>query len=89
MNNELENLRQQIDFLDEQLLEILAKRMAIVKEVGIYKKTNGIPPLDKNRWKEVLRRKIIKANILNLSTSFVLEIYDVIHEQALEIEKNI
>lgn len=89
MNNELDNLRKKIDALDEQLLEILAKRIAVVKKVGKYKEANGIPPLDEKRWQEVIRTKILKANMLNLSESFILKIYNIIHEYALETEKNI
>jgi chorismate mutase len=43
--NELENYRKNIDELDKNLIEILAKRFEIVKKVGEYKKENNINSL--------------------------------------------
>lgn len=89
MNDTLEDWRKQIDALDEELLQILSKRIDIVRKVGLYKKENQMPPLDEERWQEVLETKLEKANILGLSKSFILKFYNAIHEYALEIERNI
>ncbi len=83
----LDNLRKQIDNVDDQLLRVLAKRMHIVREIGKYKKANDIQPLDKKRWQKVLEDKVIKAQKLHLSERFITKLYYVIHTYALEIEK--
>ena len=84
----LENLREQIDELDHELLCVLAKRMDIVREVGKYKQERGIPPLDEKRWQEVLRSKLLLALSLNISEKFIENIYNLIHEHALELEND-
>lgn len=74
----LESLRKQIDEIDEQIVSLLTKRMDIVKSVGRFKKENKIPALDKKRWREVLASK----------KGFMKKIWEIIHDEALEIEKN-
>jgi len=78
MNNELEFFRKQIDEVDEQIVNLLAKRMKVVEKVGKYKKENNIPPLDKKRWQEVIKTK----------KGFIKKIWEIIHEEALKIESH-
>lgn len=54
---ELTELRQEIDKLDGQLAGLFLKRMDVCREVGEYKKANGLPVLDAQREKELLAAK--------------------------------
>jgi len=54
--DELSLYRQEIDSLDAQLIEVLAKRFEVIKKVAKYKKDNNVQPLQSNRWQEVLSR---------------------------------
>ena len=83
----LEELRKEIDALDQEILNILEKRFTVVKQIGAIKKSNGLPVLDEKRWQEVLESKLIKARDLGLSENFIKKIYDIIHDHALELEK--
>jgi chorismate mutase len=87
MNDELKLLRKQIDALDDELLEVLAKRIAIVRKIGVLKKTHDIEPLAEQRWRDVLKDKITKAPQLYLSENFITKLYNLIHEYAIEIQK--
>ncbi|MBQ7203979.1 MAG: prephenate dehydratase [Eubacterium sp.] len=51
---ELNELRQEIDRIDEQLIPLLLKRMDISKAVAQYKVERGIPVLDAKREQEIL-----------------------------------
>ncbi len=53
---DLYKLRMEIDRVDAELLPLLLRRMDLVKEVGIYKKTNNLPILDTSREAEVLEK---------------------------------
>jgi len=86
MDSLLADWRKQIDKIDEELINVLAKRINIVREIGKYKKENGIPPLDEKRWQEVLKSKLSKACLLNISEKFIKKLYEVIHDHSLEIE---
>ena len=52
----LEDLRREIADLDEQLVALLARRLALVVEVGQVKHDLGLPTLDPTREAEVVRR---------------------------------
>jgi len=77
MNNKLEELRKQIDKIDNSIINLLAKRMKIVEKVGEFKKKNNIQVFDKERWQDVIKSK----------KGFVKKIWEVIHDEALKIEK--
>ena len=68
---QLQKLRQKIDFLDDELLELLSKRMMIADEIGLYKKQNNITILQAQRWNEILDRAFKKNQSLNLSIDFI------------------
>ncbi len=87
MDKKLENLRKQIDNLDQDLLALFAKRTSIVRKIGKFKKIHGIPPLDEKRWQQVLEGKLVKAESLNLSKDFIKKIYTLIHKYSLRIER--
>jgi len=86
---ELEVLRQQIDDIDRKFLALLKQRMAFVKKIGFWKKQNNIVPLDKKRWQEVLRSKMLIGRRLGLNKPFIKKIYELIHQEALKIEKKL
>ena len=87
MKNQLNDLRKQIDEIDSLIINLLAKRMKVVEEVGRLKKKHHIPPLDPARWQRVLNSKMKKAKSLGLDPEMVKKIYNIIHDYALEIEK--
>ena len=57
----LEKLRQQINHLDDELMQILSQRMKIAEKIGEYKKNNNITILQTNRWNEILERAVQKV----------------------------
>ena len=86
-NNVLEGWRAQIDEFDNELLQTLSKRMAVVRNIGKFKKTHGMTALNEKRWQKVLKSKLSKASSLNLSKKFKKKLYDHIHKYSLKIEQ--
>ena len=86
VNQTTENLtalRRQIDGIDEQLLELLAKRMRISKEIGVYKKEHNMPILQSPRYSEILEKRSCMGEQMDLSPDFVKEILKEIHEESV------
>ncbi len=79
----LTELRRQIDQIDEQLLEILSKRMRISREIGIYKKEHNMPILQSPRYNEILEKRSLMGASMELSTDFVKNILQEIHEESV------
>lgn len=87
MNNTIKNLRSEIDEVDENLLNNLAKRQQIVKKIGKIKKEAGIKQLDNKRWQKLMENRLAKAKKLGLSENLVKNLYQIIHKNSLEIEE--
>lgn len=79
----LSELRRQIDQIDEQLLELLSKRMRISREIGVYKKEHNMPILQSPRYKEILEKRSDMGEAMELSSDFVKEILKEIHEESV------
>jgi len=79
----LSELRRQIDNIDEQMLELLAKRMRISREIGMYKKEHSMPVLQSPRYSEILEKRSIMGEAMELNTDFVREILKEIHEESV------
>ena len=71
-SNKLEELRSEIDKLDEELMYILSRRMQVVEEIGNYKKANKITILQLKRWNQVLLERLDTGTKLGLSREFIL-----------------
>ena len=56
MDKRIIKLRQQIDTLDEEIIQLLKKRMDFSKKVGKLKEKLDIPVEDKNRENEIIDR---------------------------------
>lgn len=78
---DLEQLRDGINKIDHQLMELLDQRFKLVKQVGTYKKENKLPIIDNDRQKLILE----KANNFNNSAS-IKKIYQLIFTTSCEVE---
>src|SRR5437868_1151519 len=75
----LEKLRQQINHLDDELMQIISQRMKIAEKIGEYKKNNSITILQTNRWNSILERAFLKGDKLGLSKEFITKYFDAMH----------
>lgn len=85
-NQSTENLnllRRQIDELDNQLLELLAKRMRVSGEIAQYKKENNMPVLQTGRYDEILTARIKQGVEMGMSPDFIQVILEAIHEESV------
>ena len=87
IENELEKMRLEIDKIDGAIVQLFAKRFEVVRKIGTLKKANGVEIVDKNRWKKVLKKVENLAEKNGISTKFIHEIYEKIHDYACELEK--
>lgn len=80
----LEELRSQIDGIDNALIELLSQRMEIVKEIGELKKINNSSILQRERWGKVLENAIKSGQELGLDSDFVSNLFKLIHQASIE-----
>ncbi len=83
----LEELRMQIDKLDDEVLQIMEQRMVVAEKIGAFKKENNVTILQSNRWSELLKQRINVGLSKGLSEEFVQKIYTAIHEESIQHQK--
>lgn len=79
----LKIFREEIDNIDDEILNLLAKRMNVSDKIGVYKKEHGLTVLQIDRWKQVLEDHINKGVKLGLNESSVKEIFEIIHKDSI------
>ena len=87
--SQLGNLRSRIDIIDEQLLDLLKKRMDIADEIGALKKTNNVAILQNTRWHEILGKMILEGEQHNLSEEFVIQVFKAIHQESINRQERV
>lgn len=86
LRNQLTELRNQIDSIDYQLIELLANRMRISGKMGEYKSSNNITVLQMERWLEILKTRTEQGTMLNLESSFIERILTLLHQESIRIQ---
>lgn len=79
----LNELRAQIDKLDDQLLDLLVRRMRVSRDIGQYKKEHDMPILQAQRYEELLARRAAQAVELGMDREFMRTIMQAIHEESV------
>jgi len=87
--DKLQLWRAELDTLDEQIVSLFSRRFAICREVAGYKKETGIPMMQTARVREVKQRAAERGRAGGLREVFVTALYDLIIDEACEIEDEI
>ncbi|MCC2547826.1 chorismate mutase [Hymenobacter sp. BT175] len=87
--NKAEELRQKMDVADREILEALARRMALVEELAEYKRENNVKILQLDRWNEIFKSRPEWAGKLRVNEKFVGELYKLIHIESIRKQTEI
>jgi chorismate mutase len=82
----IEELRKEIDEIDDNVLKLLARRMEIASRLGKHKREHGMDFLQLERWKLVVEDRLEKGTAQGLSRNFLLKLLHAIHEEALRVQ---
>ncbi len=81
--------RNQIDSIDTQLIELLAQRMKVVREIGSYKSKHNLKILQLKRWEEVREQGLEHGKTLNLPKEFLTQLLRIIHKEAILVQNDV
>lgn len=76
-------LRQQIDALDNELLEVLNRRMQVSRDIGQYKKEHRMPILQASRYDSIMNSRVKLAQEMGMSGEFMRVVLAAIHEESV------
>ena len=82
-------LRKQIDECDDNIIQELAKRMRVAREIGTYKKEHDITVLQTGRYNEILEKRGAQGEQCGMSAEFVKVIFEAIHEESVRQQMEI
>lgn len=88
-SNNLNNLRAQIDVLDNQLIELLGKRMKVSDGIGQLKRQKNVAVLQTKRWNEILGKMVLEGEEKGLSEEFILKMFKAIHQESINHQEKI
>lgn len=58
--DELQQAREMIDRVDQQMAELFCRRMAAVRQVARYKEARNLPVLDETREEQVVHKNLAR-----------------------------
>lgn len=76
-------LRKQIDDIDNQLMELLSKRMRVCREIGHYKKEHNMTVLQTSRYNEILNKRGAQGSLCGMDPNFIKTIFEAVHEESV------
>ncbi len=85
----LEFLRQEINQIDDDLINLLGERMSVVRKIGEYKKERNMTIFQPKRWHEILEKAQIKGDNNNLSDRLIDKFLRAVHEESIDQQEKI
>lgn len=85
----LAELRKQIDECDDNLIQELAKRMRVAREIGVYKKEHDMTILQTGRYSEILDKRGSQGALCGMDPDFVRTVFEAIHAESVRQQMEI
>lgn len=85
----LEQMRNKIDSIDQQILELLANRMRLVEQIGEYKRSNNVTIFQLRRWKKILESRIECGKKLGLDEDYIKSLLQLVHKESIKKQAEI
>ncbi|MBL6964533.1 MAG: bifunctional 3-deoxy-7-phosphoheptulonate synthase/chorismate mutase type II [Bacteroidetes bacterium] len=82
-HDKLEMFREQLDSIDQQMIELLSKRMEIVGQIGEYKKQNNLTIFQLRRFQKTINLNTRIGRKLGLSRDFLVKLISMIHMESI------
>ena len=79
-------LREKIDDVDRELLQLLARRMGLSRQMAEVKRSQQMSVYQPKRWEELLENRLRQAAANGLDTTFVKELFEKIHGESIRIQ---
>ena len=87
-DGQLQRLREEIDVLDGQLLQVLRARLGVADEIAQVKEKGNLAVYQPKRWEQLLQQRKVAAKKLGLSAEFVEDIFEKIHAESVRVQES-
>ena len=89
VERDLAGLRGEIDDIDSELLQLLARRMDVSAQIGEYKKSHNVTVVQMDRWKKILDDHVATGTDLGLSSELINKVFEAIHQASIERQSRV
>ena len=83
----MKKARSTIDHADMALLKALSQRFSAVADIGKIKRREGLPLIQKKRWKEIIDHRVSAGDRIGLNREFVKAVFEAIHKESIRVQK--
>lgn len=87
--SKLLELRSRVDSIDDSIIQALAQRDRLIREIGQFKKNHNVTILQLQRWEEILHRQMKNAQDSAINPDFIKRMYELIHEESIRLQTNL
>ena len=87
--NKLNNFRQIIDEIDDEMINLLRKRISVIEDIGLYKKEHNITVFQLERWQEILRTRSQWAEKMRISRHHIEKLCQLLHEESIRVQNEV
>ncbi len=84
--DKIEHLRKDIDEIDHRIINMLAERMDVVKEIGKLKNEQKITILQIKRWNNIFKDRLELGSLLGIESEFLRKLLETIHQESIRIQ---
>lgn len=85
----LEELRSDIDTIDNEIIQIMGRRMDIVEKIGEFKANKNITILQTKRWDDILKSRLQKGHDKGLTEKFIIRMFEAIHQESIRKQTDV
>lgn len=82
-------LREQIDQIDDEIMQKMANRMKVSKQIGQYKKDNNVTILQVGRWEEIINTRVSLGKAMGLDEGFTRDLLRLVHHESIQVQTKV
>ncbi len=87
--DKLNQLRQMVDELDDELINVLSRRLKVIEQMGEYKKEHNITVFQLQRWQEILRTRVQWGEKLGVNRNHIEKICQILHDESIRLQNEV
>jgi chorismate mutase len=81
--------REQIDHIDDEIMQKMANRMKISRQIGQYKKDNNVTILQVSRWEEIVQTRVSLGKAMGLDEEFTRDLLRLVHHESIQVQTRV
>lgn len=85
----LEQLRQEMDAIDVEIIDLLVRRLEYSEKIGWVKKQENLTAYQPDRWREIIETRTHRGEKFHLNRQFILQIFQAIHDESIRTQLEI